>query len=388
MYLQEALANFAATKLRTLLAMIGILVGTASVVAMVSCGELATQAALSQFKSLGTDLLAVTLYSQGNTSSDAPKISMQDAIHVKNVSPNISMVSPYTTLFLPVIYEENQLNPGIIGATQNLSSMIHIKMQSGRFISDLDKDANFCVVGAQIAKNLALLNPLGTQIKLGNSLFTIIGIAADWPENGFFNQDINNAIIIPLPAVLALSKYSNIDNLIIQLTPNADIETVKNNITQYFAAKAPDKKLFFRSAKELIKSMIEQHKIFTILLGLIGSISLLVGGVGVMNIMLVSVLERRREIGIRLALGARRKDIQWMFLSEAVLLSVLGGLMGIILGILITFVISKFASWPFSFLVWPSLVGFSVSVLIGVFFGFYPARQASRLNPIETLRTE
>jgi putative ABC transport system permease protein len=134
--------------------------------------------------------------------------------------------------------------------------------------------------------------------------------------------------------------------------------------------------------------MIAQHKIFTLLLGLIGGISLLVGGIGVMNIMLVSVLERRREIGIRLALGARKRDIQALFLSEAVLLALIGGIIGIVAGIIGSFIIAELAHWQFSIFIWPVLVGFSVSVLVGIVFGFYPAHQAAKLDPIETLRME
>jgi len=155
-----------------------------------------------------------------------------------------------------------------------------------------------------------------------------------------------------------------------------------------FMKKPLSENCFFRSAKELIKSMEAQHKIFTLLLGLIGSISLLVGGIGVMNIMLVSVLERRREIGVRLALGALRKEIQWMFLSEAILLSLSGGFLGIIIGIFASYVIAAFVNWHFTIFLLPPFIGFTVSVFVGIFFGFYPAYKASQLNPIQTLRME
>jgi len=397
MYFQEAYTNLIATKLRTLLAMIGILVGTASVVAMVSSGELATAAALEQFKTLGTDMLSASILTQQDSSSSSSsqshgqELTVASAVKVQAVSPQITMVAPYTMLFVPVMFAGNNINAGLIGATQTLAPAIGIKMLQGRFISDLDKYAYFCVLGYQVFQSLnipAFINPLGLQIKLGTDVFTIIGIADQWKENSFFNQDINNSIIIPIQTAKSLSKYSTIDNLVFRLQENADIEVVKDAITKYINLTVPGKKLFFHSAKEIIKSVLAQRKIFTLLLGLIGSISLLVGGIGVMNIMLVSVLERRREIGIRLALGARRIDIQWMFLSEAILLSVVGGLLGILVGVGTSFLIAQFAGWSFQVFLWPPLVGFSVSLLIGVFFGFYPAHQASLLDPIQTLRSE
>lgn len=375
-----AFANLTATTMRTVLAMLGILVGTASVVAMVSSGQMATQQALVQFKALGTDMLAISISNDSNSGggggggSDNNPLDLAKAQAVQSASPAIDTVAPYTLLYAPITYHGDSINGSLIGATQALANVIRINMLSGRFVSDLDHYQLFCVVGNKIYKNLQdhVKNPLGTQIKIGDNIFTIVGIADAWPENAFFYQDINNAIIIPIMTSKLLSKYATIDNLVIRLKPNADIPAVQTAITNYINGAAPGKKLFFRSAKELIKSMTAQRKIFTLLLGFIGSISLLVGGIGVMNIMLVTVLERRREIGIRLALGARRSEIQWMFLSEAVLLSLAGGILGIITGLLCSFIIAEFAHWQFTVFLWPPLIGFTVSVLIGVFFGFYP----------------
>jgi putative ABC transport system permease protein len=390
-YFIEAFHNLAATKLRTLLAMLGILVGTASVVAMVSSGELATQQALAQFKSLGTDMLAMTIYTQDtNTPTESTDIQLSDVLKMPQEIPAITSVAPYTLLYAEVTYGDTTLQTSTIGATQSLQNVIKIKMLRGRFVSDLDKYATYCVIGKQIYEQLApqLGEPIGKQIKVGKMYFTIVGVADDWQENSFFNQDINNSIIIPINAASLLSKYSKINNIVMRLSEHASINHVENKIRQHLLGDNTDKKIFFRSAKEIVKSMTNQHKIFTWLLGLIGSVSLIVGGIGVMNIMLVSVLERRREIGIRLALGAKRSDIQHMFLSEAVTLSVAGGILGILLGILISFIIAQFAKWQFAIFLFPVLAGFTVSVLTGIFFGFYPALQAAKLDPIETLRIE
>lgn len=389
-YLWEAYDNLVATKMRTILAMVGILVGTASVVAMVSSGELATQAALAQFKSLGTDMLAVSLFSQGSNqnSPDTNDLSLTDIERMQEKIPEIKMLAPYSILFTPVLYQGNSVNVGITGITETLASVMTIKMQQGRFISDLDKNSNYAVVGKNLPINLEIKDPIGSQIRLGNEIFTIIGVMDQAPENQFFNQDINSAIFIPLAATKQLNKLVKVDSIVMRIDPNADPDTIKNKITDYLNSVSAGKKMFFRSAKELIKSMTAQHRILTWLLGLIGSVSLLVGGIGVMNIMLVSVLERRREIGIRLALGAKRFDVQWMFLSEAILLSLTGGLLGVLVGVITSYIVAEFANWPFSILMLPPTIGFTVSLLIGVFFGFYPARQAARLDPITTLRID
>lgn len=194
--------------------------------------------------------------------------------------------------------------------------------------------------------------------------------------------------MVPLIASTTLSKYATINNIIVRISPEADIDVVKHHIENYIKARLTNKQLFFRSAKELIVSMAKQSNILTIFLGLIGSISLIVGGIGVMNIMLVSVVERRREIGIRLAVGARRVDIQSLFLIEAIMLSLLGGIGGVVIGMVIAYIIALFSNWEFVVFLFPPFIGFTVSVAIGIFFGFYPAYKAARLDPIEALRSD
>lgn len=383
--LKISLNNLIANKLRTLLAMIGILVGTASVVAMVSSGELATQAALAQFKALGTDMLSVILYSQ---SAENSNFDIRKALQLQQASPEIKSMSAYVITTVPISYHGNNINASVIGATESLQNTVNISLKYGRFISDLDHYSQFCVLGNGIYQQLQIQNPVGTLIHVGDNVCTIIGVANDWPENSFFNQDLNQTIIMPIKAIDLINKYSDVNNIVFRLQPNADIDSVESALTKAVTVIAPDRKLFFKSAKQLVKSMAAQHEIFTLLLGLIGGISLFVGGIGVMNIMLVAVLERRREIGVRLALGAKRRDIQTMFLHEAVVLSLIGGILGIVVGIIISFIIAEFADWPFSLFIWPILAGFTVSVLVGIFFGYYPARQASLLNPIDTLRAE
>jgi putative ABC transport system permease protein len=193
--------------------------------------------------------------------------------------------------------------------------------------------------------------------------------------------------MVPVYASATLNKYTIINNILMRLDPSADIDNVKNNIENILQQYHLSQSFTYRSAKELISHMAKQNEIFTVFLGLIGSISLLVGGIGVMNIMLVSIIERKREIGIRRAVGATPADIRALFLIEAIMLSILGGILGAIIGIVIAYIIALCWHWQFTLFLLPPIIGFSVSAATGVFFGFYPAHKASQLDPIESLRS-
>jgi putative ABC transport system permease protein len=394
-YLQDAMVNLRIAKLRSFLAVLGILVGTAAVVALVSSGELATKKALEEFSALGTDLLAINMFpaNPGATSnSKANSLTVDQAMDLSHQIPAIIQVAPYTSIYQSTSYQGQNNSAAIIGATPSLQQLLKINLAMGRFISFMDNYSYYCVIGQELYQKLRnqgmLQSPLGQQVRIGKSIFTIIGVTNEWSQSAFFNNDINNSVIIPINTSLLLEKDVQLNDVILQLQQHANIDQVQNQITDYINNNVPGLTVFFRSAKELIKSLGEQQHIFTLLLGVIGSISLLVGGIGVMNIMLVSVLERRREIGIRLAVGAKRKDIMNLFIIEAVTLSLLGGIGGVIVGILVSLIIAYFANWGFAVFFLPPLIGFFVSLMVGIIAGVYPAFQAAKLDPIETLRAE
>ena len=395
-HIHEGLLNLFSSKLRSVLALLGILVGTASVVAMVSGGELATNEAIKQFKTLGTDLLAVSISEESDDSKrksggNQETLSLSQGLNITSADRDIRDAAPYIQSYNTIQFNGHEINGGLLGVTENFARIVHIDMEQGRFVSVLDGYGYFCVIGHNIyeqIKRLTFRDPIGQQLQVGKEIFTIIGVAKQWPENSFVYAVIDGSVMIPLLSATTLSKYSTINNIILRLAPDGDIERVKNNATKYIDKQLANKHLFFRSAKELIVRMAKQSQILTVFLGLIGSVSLIVGGIGVMNIMLVSVVERRREIGIRLAVGARRADIRTLFLVEAVMLSLVGGTLGVIIGIVIAYVIALFQHWQFMLFLMPPVIGFSVSVVTGIFFGFYPAYKASQLNPIDALRSE
>ena len=307
------------------------------------------------------------------------------------IIPAVKEIAPYGTAYQSLSFQGVVIPGAIIGADETLASIIHIELARGRFVSNFESFEHVCVIGDGLLKKLQQIQfdiKIGQQLQVGSALYTIIGIAKPWKENGFFNEDINQSVIIPIAGMALVSKDSKINNAVVLLKPNNNIDRVIEQINHRISTQAPKLNTFIRSAKQIIESMESQGQIFTLLLGVIGSISLLVGGIGIMNVMLVSVNERKKEIGIRKAIGAKNRDIQALFLVESVMLSLAGGLIGVIIGCIVTWIIAYFSHWPFTLYMLPPLAGFAVSVVTGVFFGFYPARRAAKLEPIVSLRSE
>lgn len=379
--IKKAAMNLAGARSRTLLALLGIIVGTASVVALLSAGKLATETALAQFKNMGINLASVMMNARKNTITPDTLADLPYAV------PEIRLMAPYITGNLPGSMGAQSWDSAyVIGATEELAEIVNIQMQSGRFINKLDKTRYFCVIGQGILEKMKVLNPMGKNIRIGKAIFTVIGVAAQWPENSFIYTDINESIIIPLETYRALNKENSIGSMIMLLYPDSNLNAVKEKITHYFQKLFPQISIHIQTSIELINRIKTQQGIFTLLLGFIGCISLLVSGIGVANIMLASIAERRYEIGLRLAIGAKPWDIQRMFLLEAAVLGVIGGIAGVILGLLCTIIISLVAGWIFTIFWFPPVTGFCTSLLITLFFGFYPALMASKINPIDALK--
>jgi putative ABC transport system permease protein len=392
-HLKEAFTNLIYAKMRSFLAILGILVGTGSVVALISSSELATLHALEQFKSLGTNLLAMDL--EGNQQSQQQGASQQqftesDVPIIRRSVPQIVLSAPYVNLFQPLQFRGKQYQGQVLGATRALAEIAKINVNKGRFISYLDVNSYYCVVGSKLAAAIRRqgYKPIGQQIRLGSTYFTIVGTLKSWTPNLFIYADIDNGVIIPLDTSYLISKQAQIRNVLFRLIKNPNLPSIQASITHVMQRILPADQVQFRNPEQIIGIVAKQRKTFTFLLASIGGIALLVGGIGVMNIMLVSVVERRREIGIRMAIGARQPDILMMFLIEAIILTVFGGILGIIIGVLVSLGVAEASHWEFQIFVTPIMLGFAVSVLVGILSGFYPALRASRLDPIECLTDE
>ncbi|HEU5281791.1 MAG TPA: ABC transporter permease [Gammaproteobacteria bacterium] len=391
---KEGLRQFSHAKLRTFLALLGVLVGSASVVAMVLGGQLATHQALKEFQSLGTDLLAVSVNTstadmQAGTKNE---LSLNDVLALSRL-PGVAAVAPYTQQYQALSYQGQPLNGVILGVTNALHDVIHIRLSHGRFITLADQYSFFCVVGQQVyqaMKAISPKDPLGQALQIGQQSFVVVGVADAWAENSFVYANIDSSVLVPLMASTAISQYAAINNIIFRLQPDASIPALENAIQQQLSASVSNKVFTFRSAKELILKMKHQSDIYTALLALIASVSLLVGGIGLMNVQLLIVSERKVEIGVRRALGATTRDILMLFLLESSMLAGLGGVLGVGLGVAIAFSISVVERWDFSWFsgCWIApVLGLAVSLLVGVLSGSYPAWSASRLRPLDCLRS-
>lgn len=387
-YLKQGLTNLKTVKLRSFLAMLGIIIGSSSIMTLGNTGIMATSAALAQFKKLGTHYLALAAYETGKQQM-SQKIPAELWRSLAHQIPEVTAVAPYASAWQTPLYNGQRLDGMIIGADEELAKITGVKLASGTFVSQFATFERVCVIGHQIRAQMQrydFRNPLGRQLTLGGNLYTIIGIAEPWQENGFFTEDINKAIIIPIKGLPLISDNSEIHNALVALSNDEHIDATMTAIKAYLQPLLPNVGLFMRSAKQIVDSMQTQGHIFTLLLGIISAIAITVGGVGVMNIMLVSVAERRAEIGLYKALGARNRDILYMFLAETIMLSVTGGVIGILLGAGLSIIIASFNHWPLILSLTSALSGFLIALLTGIISGVWPASRAARLQPVACLR--
>jgi putative ABC transport system permease protein len=389
-------------KLRAFLTMLGIIIGVASVIAMLAIGEGSKASIRSQMSSMGTNMVMVMPNFQrrggvslGASSSMALKYSDVEAIRKDAVS--VSGVSPEVRASGQVIYSNQNTQTTIYGVTEEYLKIRKLDIQSGRIFNATEVlgMSKVCILGQTVVKNLfgAGADPVGLSIRIQKLPFLIIGVLKDKGESGM-GQDQDDLILAPYTTVqrrLAAIDYINgiYASAITEEKSDRAITEITETLRRTHKLKESAEDDFrVMSQSELIATVSSITDMLTILLGAIAGISLLVGGIGIMNIMFVSVTERTREIGLRMSIGGRGKDILKQFLVESILLSILGGSVGVILGYLIAKGAGSLMSIVPIVQVQTVLLAFTVCFAIGVFFGWYPARKAANLNPIDALRYE
>jgi putative ABC transport system permease protein len=404
-----AMRSLSANKLRSILTMLGIIIGVAAVIALMGVGRGAQTAIDSQINSMGTNLLFV---SPGSTSQggvrtaqgSAQTLTYEDALALADpqAAPAVAGVAPEMNAFGQVVYQGNNVNTRIVGVTPDYGPVRNYTTQEGDFITQANVVAksSVAVLGANVAQNLFNGNdPVGQSIRINNINFRVVGVLTTKGGSGFGNQD--DQVIVPISTAMARLERNRfgggnrVDQISVQVTDASQMQNAIQQISDVLRQRHHirfDDDFTIRSQQDLLASANQITGVLTLFLGGVAGISLLVGGIGIMNIMLVSVTERTREIGIRKAIGATRRNVLSQFLTEATILSVMGGLIGVALGAGIAHLISgiNMGSSPIHAVVQLDsvLLATLFSLAVGLFFGIYPAYRAASLNPIDALHYE
>jgi len=405
MVFRVALNSLTVHVMRTVLTMLGIVIGVAAVISLVAVGKGAQAQVLSQFQALGSNLVTVSAmqnfgFSQSGLQTSSPDLNMADVKAIEALASSVSLVAPVYSSTATVTYAGKTSSTSINGVTEAYSTVRNAPVSLGRFISTADNDrtAMVAVLGTTVVEDLfgsASMNPVGQTIRINRQNYEVIGVLESKGTNGPQNQD--DVIMLPLHTAqlkLGGAGTTTVKTINLQVRSGDEMDLAQAQVTaimrsRHKLAAGADADFTVRNQADILSSVTSTSDTFTTLLGSIAAISLLVGGIGIMNIMLVSVTERTREVGLRKAVGAKRGDILVQFLTEAIVISALGGLIGVVLGVGGAQVIAPLLGASSAVVTGQSIVlAVAVSLAIGVFFGLYPANRAAGLNPIEALRYE
>jgi putative ABC transport system permease protein len=399
--IRVALNALGRNKMRSILTMLGIIIGVGAVIAMVSIGQGAQYTIQQQIASAGSNMLIVMpgSFNQGGFRSGAgttSTLSVEDYQAIQRECPAVRLASPTVRANASVVYGNQNWSTSIQGVNTNFPAIRLWEIESGSFFTEQEESSaqRVCVLGKAVVDNLfAGLDPIGQEIRIKNAPWRVVGVLKSKGQTGM-GQDQDDTIMAPYTTVQKkIVGITFIHNITVSAVSQAATSTAQDQITELLkqrhriaASDEPD--FTVRNLSDIAELANSSNQVMTLLLASIAFVSLVVGGIGVMNIMLVSVTERTREIGIRLAVGATGGDIQFQFLTEAFVLAVLGGLLGIAAGIITSHVISDSLGWPTLVSTTAIAMAFSFAGAIGIGAGWYPALKASRLDPIEALRYE
>lgn len=386
---------------RAFLTVIGVIIGVAAVITMVTLGEGTTRAVQDRIAALGSNLVMIfpgAGFGPRASSAGVPNFTLGDIDALSREVPGVVAVAPLRRSTQSTIYRDNARNTGIVGTTQDFFPINRWSLASGRFFSEEDElhGNAVCVIGNTVRQELfGTADPIGEKIRIGKISCEVIGVLVGKGQSGRMDQD--DIIIVPLTTMerrlLGRTSARNINTINISAADGIDNEAMISDITSLMRQRrnlrgSDGNNFRVLDTREMVEMQTEATKLMTTLLAAVASASLLVGGIGIMNIMLVSVTERTREIGIRLAIGARAREVLLQFLVEAITLSCSGGLAGILLGFILCMLLSPSVGVEFVFNLKINLIAFVFSAAVGIIFGFAPARRAAKLDPIEALRHE
>ena len=394
-----ALREIRRNLLRSFLTILGIVIGVAAVITMVTVGRGATQAVSDQITSLGTNLLMVRpgqRLGPGRDAAGSPPFRQADAEAVAAQVAGVRRVAPQASTGAVAVYGARNWSTVVYGSTNAYFETNNWTLAAGRLFEDAEARAGaaVCVIGATVRRELfGAEEPVGARLRLRNISCEVIGLLQSKGQAAM-GQDQDDIVVMPIAAVQRrLTGNLNVGTLLVSMDDNADAERVKADLTRLLRerrklAESDENNFNVLDTKQLAETLSSTTQVMTMLLGAVAAVSLLVGGIGIMNIMLVSVTERTREIGIRLAIGALGHEVLLQFLIEAVVLAALGGLIGIVIATAASVVLTGVMGVPYAFDVGINLLSFGFAAVIGIVFGYFPARRAARLDPIEALRHE